>query len=275
MPGAPATELPTWKEWSGRESGSDAYHFGDITRFLWRKLTGHGGEARRSNQAASIDDADLALLDLKVQRDQLVGHRRRAERLFARDEEAAWTLTQAKKKEQAMLALRKKKLHQQMVLECEAHIAKLEELIDSIELARVQQDVVAALAEGVKTLRKVQQETGGVDYINQLLDERQEAIEAQQEMNEALASMGVGADDADALAELARLEEAMAAEATATAVAKAAAATPAEMAQTVTGTCTGTAAPASAAPASAPEPAGAAPLIAARAKQQALAPVPG
>lgn len=224
MPAVPANNASelSWKDWAGRSAGGDAYQFGDVTRFLWHKLqeiTHLGSPDRGRSQAAqaSVDDADRALLDLKVQRDQLVGYRKRAEKQLARDEEAAWTLMQAKKKERAMLALRKKKHHQQLVMECEQNIGKLEELIDSIELARVQQDIVAALAAGVKTLRKVQQEIGGADYINQLMDEREEAMEAQQEINEALAGVGVAADDADALAELARLEASMVAAAASTA----------------------------------------------------------
>merc|ERR1711871_1896539 len=118
--------------------------------------------------------------------------------------------------QQAMLALRKKKQHEQLALECQNHQNRLEELIENIEISRIQQETVAALAEGVKMLKKIQKATGSVDYINQLMDERDEALLQQQEINEALASAGVAADDPDALAEYNRLLEAQAAEQLAT-----------------------------------------------------------
>ncbi|CAK0794074.1 unnamed protein product, partial [Prorocentrum cordatum] len=104
-----------------------------------------------------------------------------------------------------MLALRKKKLHQQLAMDCNTNLAK--ELVESIEFARAQKDIVDALAAGVETLKRVQREIGGADYVHRLMDERDEAILAMQEVSEALAGAGVAADDADALSELARLEE--------------------------------------------------------------------
>merc|ERR1740129_1107840 len=79
-------------------------------------------------------------------------------------------------------------------------------------MAVMQRDTVEALAAGTATLKRVQREIGGVDRIQQILDEKNEAVEAQQELNAALSSAGIGDDDADALAELARLEAACAAE---------------------------------------------------------------
>merc|ERR1740129_86488 len=79
-------------------------------------------------------------------------------------------------------------------------------------MAVMQRDTVEALAAGTATLKRVQREIGGVDRIQQILDEKNEAIEAQQELNAALSGAGIGTDDADALAEFAKLEEAFAAE---------------------------------------------------------------
>jgi charged multivesicular body protein 6 len=164
-----------------------------------------------AEESAQVSNDDMALLDLKVQRDQLVGHRRRVEQQVAKDKEAARSFICDGKKQQAMLALRKKKLHDQLVLDCGANLAKVEELVEQIEVARTQKDVVEALAAGVATLRRVQQEIGGADYVHRLMDERDDALAEMQEMSEALAGAGVAADDAEALAELARLEEAHAA----------------------------------------------------------------
>lgn len=160
-----------------------------------------------------MDENDRALLDVKVQRDQLNGHLRRLRGELVRDEDAARSFIRSGKKQQAMLALRKKKHDQQLVGECEQHHSRLNELIDQIELARMQRDTVEALAVGVATLKRVQREIGGTNRIQQILEEQGEAIEAQQELSAALSGAGIATDDAEALAELARLEAACAAEA--------------------------------------------------------------
>lgn len=168
--------------------------------------------AHHATQNANVDDRDRALLDLKVQRDQLVTHRKKVNVQLGRDEEAARTLVQNGKKPQAMIALRKKKHHQQLAVQCEQHVAKVEELIDQIEAAQATKVVVEALKIGVATLKQVQREIGGADYVNKLMDERDEALEAQREISEALAGAGVSAEDEDALADLAKLEERIAEE---------------------------------------------------------------
>lgn len=192
----------TWKEYAGRLDGRDGYQFGDFLRHFVHKFK------NEPTSDSTVDDGDRALLDLKVQRDQLCGHRRRVEKQLAHDEEAARSFVSNGKKSQAMLALRKKKQHQQLLIDCEQHIGRVEELIDNIELARTQQMVVETLSAGVVTLKRLQKEIGGVDYVQQLMDDRVDVVEAQEEINNALAEVGVGVDDADALAELARLEEA-------------------------------------------------------------------
>jgi len=164
--------------------------------------SGHNGAGRND----AVDDDDMALLDIKAQRDQLQGQRRRLHAQLSRDDEAARTLVRNGKKPQAMLALRTKKLHQQLADECEQHLLRLEELIEQIEMARMQRDTVQALALGTTTLKRIQKEIGGVDRVQMIMDESQDAVADQQELNEALSGAGILDSDAEALAELARLE---------------------------------------------------------------------
>jgi charged multivesicular body protein 6 len=175
-----------------------------------RHLFGKGNKSREESTSndAAIDDSDRAILDLKVQKDDLVKYRKRMEAQVTKAHEAAKTLVGAGKKEQAMLALRKKKNYEQLVVDCNNQLMRLEELIGQIEFANVQKEVVGALADGVKTLKRLQQEMGGVDKINSLMDDCAEAIETQREINDALANAGISADDEDALEEYNRLVEA-------------------------------------------------------------------
>mmetsp|Transcript_74216 Transcript_74216/g.143684 ORF Transcript_74216/g.143684 Transcript_74216/m.143684 type:complete len:218 (-) Transcript_74216:46-699(-) len=153
-----------------------------------------------------VDDDDMALLDIKAQRDQIQGQRRRLHAQLLRDDDAARTLVRNGKKPQAMLALRTKKLHQQLADECEQHLLRLEELIEQVEMARMQRDTVQALSLGTATLRRIQKEIGGVDRVQTILDESHDAVADQQELSEALSGAGILDSDTEALAELARLE---------------------------------------------------------------------
>lgn len=154
-----------------------------------------------------IDESDTALLDLKAQRDQLVGHRRRVEKMVARDDEVAKALVNVGKKEQAMVALRKKKQHCQLIADCEAHISKVDGLIDNIEVTRLQKETVDALKAGIEKLRRMQKEIGGADAVQRLMDENEDAMDEMREISQALAGAGIATDDAEALAELKKLEE--------------------------------------------------------------------
>ncbi|CAE8627668.1 unnamed protein product [Polarella glacialis] len=176
------------------------------------------GGSKKQNEAprhASVDDEDRAMLDLKTQRDQLLAHRRRLDARAERDGEVARSLVQLGRKPQAVLALRKRRQHQQLAADCQGHLGRLEELIESVEMARVQHGAVEALAVGVDMLRRIQRDIGGIDHVHRLLGEQEEAFEAQQEIAAALAGVGQGsADDTEALgAELSRLEELFAASA--------------------------------------------------------------
>jgi len=206
-----AKDAQTWKAYAGRDWGGDHYHVGDILRHgkLWLQGGCNSGGSEASSPSG-IDDGDRALLDLKVQRDQLVSHRRRMESNVKVGAEAARNMVKEGKNEQAMLCLRKKKQHEQMAVACQSHVNRLEELICNIEFSKAQKEAVDALAEGVKMLKRVQKETGGADYINRLMDERDEVLLEQQEINDALAGAGIAADDADALAEYERLIQAQA-----------------------------------------------------------------
>mmetsp|Transcript_117188 Transcript_117188/g.184334 ORF Transcript_117188/g.184334 Transcript_117188/m.184334 type:complete len:267 (+) Transcript_117188:41-841(+) len=196
----------SWKEYAGRDWGPDGYRFGDLFRHTFKK----GSRSSNEPNSAAIDDNDRAILDLKVQKDDIVKYRKRMEVQTSKAQDAAKLAVSQGRKEQAMLYLRKKKQLEQIFTDANNQIMRLEEMISNIEFAHVQKEVVGALADGVKTLKKVQEEMGGVDSINRLMDECADAVEAQREINDALANAGIAADDEDALEEYNRLVEAQA-----------------------------------------------------------------
>ncbi|CAJ1349275.1 unnamed protein product, partial [Effrenium voratum] len=81
------------------------------------------------------------------------------------------------------------------------------EMIFSIEMAQTTKGTVEALKTGVAMMKRIQKEVGGVDQVQRLLGEQEEAMEAQQEINALLAGGGAAADDADMLAEFSKMQE--------------------------------------------------------------------
>lgn len=199
----------TWKEYAGRSEGSEDYELGDVLRHLYKTLF-RSSSAPVGNTNAHVDEEDVSILDLKSQRDQLVGQRRRVEKMVGKDVDLIKTLMAAGNKDKAMLALKRKKLHEQMVLDCGNHVTNLDGLIMNIESARQQREIVHALADGVATMKKIQKEIGGADYVQRLMDEQADLADEMADINEALASSSVTVDDDEALAELQKLEEAAA-----------------------------------------------------------------
>lgn len=187
---------------------------GDLLRTAWQTVCGDRARGLQPpderGAALQVSEDDRALLDLKAQRDQLAGHQRRMERLAEKSRTAAASFLKAGNKQRAMLALRKKRQHEELSVECAGHVAKVEELILGVETACLQRDTVEALKLGVATIRKVQVEMGGVDQVQRLLDDHADAAEAQKEISEALAAAGIAEDDPEALGEYERLRKELA-----------------------------------------------------------------
>eukprot|EP00913_Durusdinium_trenchii_P034615 g32385.t1 len=98
-----------------------------------------------------------------------------------------------------MLALRRWEQQKRLGEDCQNHLAKLEDLIFSIEMAQTTRGTVEALKTGVAMMKRIQKDIGGVDQVQRLLGDQEEAIEAQQEIAAMLA--GDGVEDAEMLSE--------------------------------------------------------------------------
>lgn len=181
--------------------------FGKGKRADRERATANASQSSPAAPPPQVDESDIGVLELKLQRDQIVAQKRKVTKQVERDTQAARDAVKQDKKSVAMLALRKKKFHEQLLQDCEAHLLKIDELISSVEMAKVQKEVVEAMKAGTATLKKIQQEIGGADYVAKVMDDSAEAMAEMKEINDLLAGEGVAADDADALAEYAMLEE--------------------------------------------------------------------
>lgn len=143
-----------------------------------------------------VSEQDRALLQVKVQRDRL--HRVKASMtaVIAREVEAAKQLLREGKKPQALLALKRKRYQEKMLERTEGQWANLSELAHSIEFAREQAAVFAALQAGHAALEQLNAQTK-LEDVQALMDDTAEAVAYQAEVSRLLGSELSQTDEAD------------------------------------------------------------------------------
>jgi charged multivesicular body protein 6 len=118
----------------------------------------------------------------------------------------ARTLIVQKKKERALLALKKKKLSENQLQNIQAYLMNVEGMLSDMELTKQQSNVMAALKQGNEALKKAQQEMP-LDDIQSLMDETAEAKEYQDKVQDLLSQQLDAADNESVLQELQQLED--------------------------------------------------------------------
>lgn len=167
----------------------------------------------REQRPDRVDDTDKALLDLKMQCDQLVMHKRKLEKIVVKDEEAARKMMRdGRDKKVIMLALKKKKHHQGLVDDTTGHVMKIQELVSNVEMQKINQNVVEALSGGVGALKVLQKECNA-DMVQDLLDENADQQAMVEEIGALLGQQGINDEDVDE--EYAQIEEMLGLEAAA------------------------------------------------------------
>ncbi|KAK9903474.1 hypothetical protein WJX75_006433 [Coccomyxa subellipsoidea] len=158
-----------------------------------------------------ITDTDRAVLKLKTQRRQLNAQRTRVEGLIAREIEIAKELIAAKKRERALLALRKKKLREGQLEQIDAYLLNVEQVLANIESAQRQNRLYDALKQGNTALAALQQEVS-LEEVERLTEDSAEAKEYEERVRTLLGEALTAEDDAAVLQELSQLEKAEEAE---------------------------------------------------------------
>ncbi|KAI5290594.1 hypothetical protein KEM52_000412 [Ascosphaera acerosa] len=121
-----------------------------------------------------------AILDLKTQRDKLHQYQKRIVRLTDRETAVARACVAAGDKPRARLALRRKKYQQSLLAQTDAQLAQLEQLVHGVEFALVQQSVLHGLRQGNEVLRAIHREIGGLEGVEKLMGETEEARQYQE-----------------------------------------------------------------------------------------------
>lgn len=78
-------------------------------------------------------------------------------------------------KQKALLALRKKKYQESLLSKTDQQLAQLETLTSDVEFALVQKDVLYGLQQGTAVLKAIHREMGGLDKVEMIMGESEEA----------------------------------------------------------------------------------------------------
>ncbi|CAN9212523.1 unnamed protein product [Alternaria alternata] len=159
-----------------------------------------------SSSANKISAQDKAILDMKNQRDKLRQYQKRITVLTDREKEIAKECLAKGDTGKAKLALRRKKYQEGLLSRTDAQLAQLEILTSDVEFALVQKDVLFGLQQGTAVLKEIHKEMGGIENVEKLLGENEEARAYQEEISELLANKMSNQDEDEVEDELDALE---------------------------------------------------------------------
>ena len=112
---------------------------------------------------------------MKNQRDKLRQYQKRITVLTDREKEIAKECLAKGDTNKAKLALRRKKYQESLLSKTDSQLAQLEVLTSDIEFALVQKDVLYGLQQGTAVLKEIHKEMGGIENVEKLLGENEEA----------------------------------------------------------------------------------------------------
>ncbi|KAH7356058.1 Snf7-domain-containing protein [Pyrenochaeta sp. MPI-SDFR-AT-0127] len=159
-----------------------------------------------SSSSNKISAQDKAILDMKNQRDKLRQYQKRITVLTDREKEIAKECLLKGDTTRAKLALRRKKYQESLLSKTDAQLAQLEVLTSDVEFALVQKDVLYGLQQGTAVLKEIHKEMGGIENVEKLLGENEEARAYQEEISELLANKMSNQDEDEVEDELEALE---------------------------------------------------------------------
>ncbi|KAL4999549.1 Snf7-domain-containing protein [Aspergillus recurvatus] len=140
-----------------------------------------------TSSSHKISPQDRAILDMKNQRDKLQKYQKRITVLTDRETAIAKECLARNDRKRALLALRRKKYQESLLAKTDAQLAQLEQLTSQVEFALVQKDVLYGLQQGTQVLQMINKEMGGIEGVEKLMGETEEARAYQEEISQMLA----------------------------------------------------------------------------------------
>ncbi|MCJ1422824.1 Vacuolar protein sorting-associated protein 20 [Sticta canariensis] len=161
-----------------------------------------------------ISAQDRAILDMKNQRDRLHQYQHRIIAITTRETAVARECLLRGDKPKALLALRRKKYQESLLAKTDAQLETLEQLTSDVDFALVQKDVVYGLQQGANVLKQIHAEMGGIEQVEKLMGESEDARAYQREVSEMLGGQMSNQDEDDVEDELEALRGEVRGEAT-------------------------------------------------------------
>ncbi|KAF9474095.1 hypothetical protein BDN70DRAFT_885202 [Pholiota conissans] len=141
-----------------------------------------------SNQSLpKITAQDKAILDLKLQRDKLKQYQKKIQGILDREHAIAKAQIAAGEKDRALIALRRRKYQQTLLIKTDQQLENLEQLVTTIEFSLVEVSVLHGLKQGNEVLKEIHKEMN-IESVEKLLEETAEAREYQKEIGDLLAN---------------------------------------------------------------------------------------
>ena len=143
---------------------------------------------------------------MKNQRDKLRQYQQRITLITSRETAIARQCLVQGDKAKALLALRRKKYQETLLAKTDAQLETLEQLTGNVEFALVQKDVMYGLQQGTSVLKQIHAEMGGMEHVEKLMGENEDARAYQKEISEKLGGQMSNQDEDEVEDELEALE---------------------------------------------------------------------
>eukprot|EP00270_Netrium_digitus_P010244 TRINITY_DN3167_c0_g1_i1.p1 TRINITY_DN3167_c0_g1~~TRINITY_DN3167_c0_g1_i1.p1 ORF type:complete len:219 (+),score=93.53 TRINITY_DN3167_c0_g1_i1:110-766(+) len=154
-----------------------------------------------------ITEVDKAVLTLKTQRRKLQDYQKKVEAVVSRENEVIRELIKEKKKDRAMVALRRRKLQEEMLKKADVWVMNVEQQLADIEVASRQKEVFESMKAGQAAIKQLQSHIR-IEDVEKLVEETEDAKEYQNELKDLMAQQQLTVEEEEAVnEEFAKLEE--------------------------------------------------------------------
>jgi len=145
-------------------------------------------------EKSKVNEQDKEIAQLKVTRDKVNRYLKKLESNIDSCQSVVKQCVKNKEKEKALLGLRKKKYIEQNLENGRKQLLNLEQLINDVESAQMNQNIVQAMKQGNEFLKQLNEQLT-IEDAEKLMEETAEGIEYQQEIGRILAQQGIENED--------------------------------------------------------------------------------